>query len=97
MTKRAKSFDNRYITKRTWVYRNEKTESGEIYQRGITLEPNGVVFWCIDPDEEMFGGGGYCASFEEFLRNVKRGEARLRSIPVEVLDEVRALIEAARR
>ncbi len=90
------SFNGGKITKRTWVYRREE-RSGKEYQEGITLEPDGVVFWCVDPDEEMFGGGAHRASFEEFLRNVKRGEARLRSIPVEVLDEVRTLLEAARR
>ena len=60
------------------------------------LTPDGVVFWAEIPSDEMFGGAAYKASFEEFLRDMQKGERRLSSIPAEILEEIRQILEAAR-
>jgi hypothetical protein len=85
------SFDRTRIPNRRWVYFDDGYKS-----EGITLSSEGVVFWAVFPDEEMFGGGSYRASFREFLRDVKRGNPRLSSIPPEILEEIRLILEGAR-
>ena len=86
------SFDRARIPSRQWVYFDDG------YNReGITLSAEGVVFWAHFPDEEMFGGGSYRASFAEFLRDLKRKNPRYASIPPAILEEIRQILEAARR
>ena len=85
-------FDRTRIPRREWVYFDDGYNS-----QGITLSPEGVVFWADFPDEEMFGGGSYRASFREFLSDLNRGNPRLSSIPPEILEEIRQILVAARR
>ena len=80
-------FDRSKIPRREWTYQDEE----EKWQLGVMLRPEqgDVIFWGerLDGDD----GGGYGMSFREFLRTKD-----FRSTPVEIIEEIRALLNAAR-
>ena len=78
-------FDRSKIPHREWTYQDET------WQMGVMLRPKhgDVIFWGERHDGD--DGGGYGMSFREFLRCKD-----FRSIPAEIIEEIRTILNAAR-
>ena len=85
----GREFDE--VPRREWVYREEGDE-----REGISLSPDGIVFWADIPSDEMFGGGAYKATFQEFLKDLRDRSPRMAHIPAHILEEIRQILETAR-